>query len=144
MMWSWGKTEPERFPGMPLCFVDREANKYTTAVAASDGDWWLGARILMLRDFERMRKEGTNVVLMDIRMPGPDVKPWATATSTSVSHAVMSSAQSRGCRQRRIRGDDGGSPRFRNGPWHRRDAGACRTARAASPSPAVPRSGLPA
>jgi hypothetical protein len=98
MMWSWGKTEPERFPGMSLCFVDREANKYTTAVAASDGDWWLGARILMLRDFERMRREGTNVVLMDIQIPGPDVKPWATATSTSISHAVMSSAQSRGCR----------------------------------------------
>jgi hypothetical protein len=55
MMWSWGKTEPERFPGMSLCFVDREANKYTTAIAASDGEWWLGARIPMLRDFERMR-----------------------------------------------------------------------------------------
>ena len=42
---------------MSLCFVDREANKYTTAVAASDGEWWLGARIPMLRDFKRMRKE---------------------------------------------------------------------------------------
>jgi hypothetical protein len=51
----WGKTEPERFPGMPLCFVDREGNKHTTAIAASDGEWWLGARIPMLRDFERMR-----------------------------------------------------------------------------------------
>jgi hypothetical protein len=26
-------------------------NKYTTTVATSDGDWWLRARILMLRDF---------------------------------------------------------------------------------------------
>jgi len=46
-----GKTELERFPGMPLCFIDRYGNKYTTAVATSDGDWWLRARILMLRDF---------------------------------------------------------------------------------------------
>jgi hypothetical protein len=37
--------------GMPLCFIDRYGNKYTTAVATSDGDWWLRARILMLRDF---------------------------------------------------------------------------------------------
>jgi hypothetical protein len=34
-----------------LCFIDRYGNKYTTAVATSDGDWWLRARILMLRDF---------------------------------------------------------------------------------------------
>jgi hypothetical protein len=43
---------------LPLCFVDRDGNRYTTAVAASNKDWWLGAVIIMNADHaERLRNE---------------------------------------------------------------------------------------
>jgi hypothetical protein len=53
---------------MPLCAVDREGNRYTTAVAASDGDWWLGAHILMPYDHDRLRKAG--------KLPLIEVNPY--------------------------------------------------------------------
>jgi hypothetical protein len=48
---------------MPLCFVDCEGNRFTTARTSEKGDWWVDARILDFRDFERMYREGQLPVL---------------------------------------------------------------------------------
>ena len=43
----------------PCCAVDRNGQKYTTAVAGVRGDWWYGEAIILLPDvIARLKRDG--------------------------------------------------------------------------------------
>lgn len=61
---------PDRFQDrgrrpLPRCFVDRRGNRYTFEVCASEGDWWIGSKILMPCDDIETLDHGIPLIEVD-------------------------------------------------------------------------------
>ena len=58
-MWRIRRRNRRRTQEFPHVYaVDRNGQRYTTQVAASQGDWWWGATILTRSAIETLRRDG--------------------------------------------------------------------------------------